>query len=113
MEWMLFLDDERLPPEMLIYDYEIARSFEDAISLIEKHGCMPIYISFDHDLGQNSKTGYDFAKILVDYDLDAKYEFPGGFAYCVHSQNPIGKKNIESILDNYLEHKFGRVEDLQ
>jgi len=109
MDWMLFLDDERLPPEAMIYDYKIARSVDEAIELIKNHGCIPSYISFDHDLGDNTETGYDFTKILVNYDLDGAYELPIGFSYFVHSQNPIGKKNIETILNNYLEHKFGTV----
>lgn len=30
---------------------------------------------------------------------------PADFAFFVHSQNPVGKANIEGLLNNYLEFK--------
>ena len=35
-------------------------------------------------------------------DLDNRYKFPKDFKFNVHSANPIGKKNIETIINNYL-----------
>ena len=66
------------------------------------HG-MQGYISFDHDLGENERTGYDIAKLLVDLDMNGEREFalPAEFEFYVHSQNPIGKANIEAYLNNY------------
>ena len=68
------------------------------------------YISFDHDLGDedDGETGYDYAKRLVEMDMDTdfpKYKFPDDFSFYVHSQNPIGKANIEGLLNGYLKHK--------
>jgi hypothetical protein len=66
---------------------------------------MPSYISFDHDLGDNEPTGYDIAKTIVDVDMEAVNEeakLPKDFHFYVHSQNPIGKANIEGLLNNYL-----------
>ena len=67
-------------------------------------------ISFDHDLGIDSegnllKSGYDLAKWLVRNDLEHTYPLPTNFKYKVHSQNPIGKQNIISLLEGYLKHK--------
>ncbi len=44
-------------------------------------------------------------KWLIDYMLDNSLDFPEGFNYSVHSQNPVGKKNIESLVDNFIKFK--------
>ena len=111
MNWALFLDDERFPvdsalPENCEY-WMIARNHQDVIDLIAANG-MPQFVSFDHDLGDISNgDGYIVAKYLCDLDMDTKYKFPQGFAYFVHSQNPIGSTNIKGYLDNYLRVRNG------
>ena len=72
----------------------------------------PSFISFDHDLGHEKYTGYDIAKQLVENDMISgdkdsreRYKFSNDFGFYVHSQNPIGKANIEGLLNNYLKHK--------
>lgn len=99
MGYNLFLDDEREPiPDR---SWVIVRNYEQAIAIVQSHG-IPTFISFDHDLG-TGKTGYDFAKYLVEYDLDRYGKgFPEGFDFTVHSANPIGKQNIEGLLNGYL-----------
>ena len=43
---------------------------------------------------------------MVERDLDKKGRWiPKNFTYDVHSANPVGKKNIVGLLDNYLEKK--------
>lgn len=103
--WKLFLDDERYPvdDEMII-----ARSFEEAKSLVLVKGC-PIYISFDHDLGLDifwkvAKSWFDFTKWLVEEDIKNDI-IPTNFSFYVHSMNPIGKKNIEDYINWYLSFK--------
>lgn len=104
MTWNLFIDDERFPPNDG-REWVIARNFAEATSQVFSKG-FPSYISFDHDLGNNEMTGYDIAKTLVEIDMDdRKCKFPDDFKFYVHSQNPIGKKNIESYLNNYLKYK--------
>ena len=103
----LYLDDIREPKNN---DFNIVRSYADAVEFVKKDG-IPSYISFDHDLGMDQyghllESGYDFAKWLIDMDLDNIYKFPKNFEYNVHSANPIGKHNIETILDNYLNFKI-------
>lgn len=97
------MDDERNPVSP--NEWKIARSFEEACRLFDEFGA-PSFISFDHDLGQ-SLSGYDYAKWLVDKDQDQDF-LTEEFAYYVHSQNPIGKQNIEGLLDTYLGMKFSR-----
>ena len=103
----LYVEDIRMPKDD---DFIIVRSFEDAVLFIQQNG-IPNYISFDHDLGCDKfdniyPTGYDFAKWLVEMDLDDIYKFPKNFKFNVHSANPIGKRNIESILNNYLSRQL-------
>lgn len=88
---ILYLDDLRPTPEGFerVYDYE------EFIAFISKNG-MPEFISFDHDLGLG-KTGLDCAKWLVEFCLDNQVPLP---EFTVHSQNPVGKENIEMLLNN-------------
>ena len=97
----MFLDDCR-EPRVENFDI-ICRSYSDAIMYVKTNG-IPEFISFDHDLGDDG-TGYDFAKWLVEQDINGIFAFPEDFSFNVHSANPIGKKNIESYLTNYLNYK--------
>ena len=99
-KYKLFIDDERETAKIK-FDY-IARDYKETMKIFDKNGC-PAYISFDHDLGSNSKTGFDIVKDMVERDLDKNGRWiPKNFDYYVHSANPVGKKNIEGLLDNYL-----------
>lgn len=97
----LYLDDERTPKTD--QDWIIVRSFAEAVAYVAENG-IPEYISFDHDLGLE-ESGYDFAKWLVEQELDGHHMFPDEFEYNVHSANPIGAANIVGILDSYLKHR--------
>ena len=124
MTWNLFIDDERMPADVTWAPWEIqekyrneewviARNGMEATYAIAEHGSFPSYISFDHDLGDKDEgeTGYDYAKRLVDMDMDnnfPRYKFSKDFDYYVHSKNPVGKANIEGLLNNYLEFKNER-----
>jgi len=102
----MYLDDLRTPVEE--YDF-VVRSYDEAVAVMKKHG-IPEFISFDHDLGVDEhgrllKTGHDLAKWLVENDLNATFHLPRNFSFKVHSQNPVGKENIISLLTSYLKHK--------
>ena len=87
----LFIDDERFPVEE---SWVIVRSSQEAIEWVTKNG-LPEFISFDHDLG-GEDTSMIFVHWFINYMLDNKIkdEVP----FFVHSQNPIGKRNIEGLL---------------
>lgn len=113
MDWFLFIDDERDRRDVTWVNYvqasnpwRVARNMQAVLELIDKHG-MPLYISFDHDLGENEPTGFDIAKRLVEGDMgdDQRLHFPPSFDFVVHSMNPIGKTNIEGYLGQYLMFK--------
>lgn len=95
----LFLDDVRIPDPQL--PWNVVRSYEAAVEFVLNNGC-PDVISFDHDLGEG-KSGYDFAKWLVEMDLDKKIEIPLHFSYVVHSANPVGRENIIGLLESYMQ----------
>ena len=117
----LFLDDERMPKDVTWVrignvghwgaDWQIVRSLQEAKDWVLKNG-FPDVISFDHDLGldhysgnySDKTTGFDFAKWLVEYDMDTN-TMPSNFAFTVHSMNPVGVQNIRSLLDNYIRQK--------
>lgn len=97
----LFLDDLRNPPDS---SYIVVRSFEVFKEYISTHE-MPDLISFDHDLGPE-ETGMDCAKWMVEEGYLIKN-------YIVHSANPVGRKNIEGLLDNWIAFNSDIGEDYE
>lgn len=103
MTYKLFIDDERFPPNDGS-TWIIVRTLAETVVHVSVFG-MPSFISFDHDLGKDQPTGYDIARKLVNMDLDGVIQFPDDFSFYVHSQNPVGKINIESVISSYLKFK--------
>lgn len=95
--WKLFLDDERFPVDP---EFVIARNASEAIQMVKDQG-MPSEISFDHDLGGDD-TAMVFIHWLIDYHLDGNVVIPKDLVYHIHSQNPVGVKNINGLLKNFL-----------
>lgn len=105
-------------------DWNIVRNYIEFENYLNTNG-LPDVISFDHDLadfhydlkpedyenmseedmiikfGSIEKTGFDCAKLLVDWCLNNNCKLPD---FIVHSANPIGKMNIESYLKNAIKH---------
>ena len=98
----IFLDDERSPATD---DFIVCRDYYYFVDAVIEAGNNLSFISFDHDLAHD-ETGLDCVKFLVSHDLDHDI-LTKEFTYYVHSQNPVGKKNIEGYLNNYLDTKFG------
>jgi len=116
MKKFLFLDDIRQPINAYYYTlnniytrhWDVVTNYDEFIKYITNNG-VPQLISFDHDLADehytpepnikygefNEKTGYDCAKWLVNYCIDNELEFPK--YVLIHSMNPAGSLNIESI----------------
>ena len=89
---LLYLDDLRPTPE----GFDRVYNYEEFVTYLERKG-RPDFISFDHDLGEDL-SGYDCAKYLVEYCLEHQLPLPD---YQVHSKNPVGKENIERLLENF------------
>jgi hypothetical protein len=120
----LFLDDMRIPQEVFEYTQDhryserswiSVRNYEEFVQVVsEKYmeGQLPQLISFDHDLADQhyreignsdydsylEKTGYHCAKWFTDFCIDTDSPLP---ECLVHSMNPVGKKNIESLLKSF------------
>lgn len=88
----LFLDDLRIVPNVFL---SVKSYFEFTEFILQNR--LPDFISFDHDLGEE-KTGYDCAKWLVNFCMDNNLQLP---EFSVHSQNPVGKENIQLLLENF------------
>jgi hypothetical protein len=95
--WSLFLDDVRDPPDV---GWVVCRSYDAARREVEIRGA-PYRVSFDHDLGENSISGYDFAKWLCSYMLE--HGVSNEFTYYVHSMNPIGAVNIDRYVSWFVD----------
>lgn len=117
MTWNLFIDDERNPEDVTWASWHIREKYrneewENACNIWDvqmfmlRHGGFPSFVSFDHDLGADTYSGHDIAKFMVDADMmSVPYGFSENFDFYVHSKNPVGKANIEGLLNSYLKHK--------
>lgn len=112
--WILFLDDLREPTDQQI---EFAKSFPDAELIIIrsskaakihtlKMGYAPIYIFFDHDLGEDD-FGFDTVMYYLDWLIEMYYEADVG--YSIHSSNPNGRLNIISKMESWKKSKTLKV----
>ena len=97
----LYIDDLRSPPSR---KWAVARSYDAVIWHIENVG-LPLYLSFDHDLGDDVPSGYDIAKMLIDYDLDGKIDLSKVIQVNVHSANPVGAENIREVFSSYFRFR--------
>lgn len=94
---------EHILEKMANYDVVYVNSYNTTIEHITTHGC-PDFISFDNDLG-TVKQGKDLAKWLVEKDMNTPGFIPEGFDFFVHSMNRSAKKDIETLLRNYLAQR--------
>lgn len=112
MKINIFLDDERFPEDIKWLElpgvkWVIVRTALDFKDVVISEGLENIgIISFDHDINDWSGpdhdrevTGYTLLKWLCN--LITTYKIPE----CIfHTQNPIGRSNMESYYTNYLNY---------
>ena len=92
----LYLDDVRTP---ISEDWAVVRNYDEFVAHIKMNGLESYeVISLDHDLGNESKSGYDAAKWLVAESMISKIPLPQIY---VHSANPVGADNIIRYINNY------------
>lgn len=135
MKRLLWLDDIRDPKDNMwlnwlakhevnpsYYEITWVKNYDDFVKYIKFNG-MPDVICFDHDLGEDvarervssgmSKrqarikkretiSGYECAKWLVDLCIDKDIDLP---MWRIQSANPVGAKNINSLLVNYAKFR--------
>ena len=102
------------------YNWIIVKTFDEFVNIVKEKG-IPSIVSFDHDLAPEHwdfiysdenwlksddaitvdydsfiiKTGYHAAEWLLEYCASLNIDTPICF---VHSQNSVGKKNIQNLL---------------
>lgn len=118
MKTLLWLDDVRDPTtnDWLVFspigrDVNVVwvKRYREFVGWIKENG-LPDGICFDHDIESFhiskstyvEKTGFDCAKWLVDYCIDNDLDLP---AWNIQSDNPIGKNNINGLLNNYRKNR--------
>lgn len=131
MSYNLFLDDLRQPSEAYLMDerttlfekthsldWEIVRTYEQFVSMIEMRG-IPQRVSFDHDLHvehirhyfeHTITTGYieygnfrqKTGKHCADYLVSKLHKLKEPLPQCfVHSANEVGRKEIRKALQKH------------
>lgn len=100
---LLFLDDERFPADSYASKFDavfIIRTSFDAIQTFPNLVPFNVHISFDHDLGGND-TSMVFLNWLIDFPDFANMIRENRITWEIHSQNPIGAKNLSSKLESF------------
>ncbi len=100
---ILFVDDERDPPEKDALHTVVARNYNMAILFLTLHKFQEV--SLDHDIASfdglgKEKTGYDIALWLANRKMNNEGYVPPVIR--VHSMNPVGRNNIQSVINRYL-----------
>lgn len=110
----IWLDDIRHPAAFGYVGWIWVKTADDCITYLNTFWDEITEISLDHDLGPRStagiedhgeRTGYDVAKWIEERVIVDGWKMP--VIHC-HSQNPAGKKRIESALINATRHAVGR-----
>lgn len=103
----IYLDDERNPK--ISHPWVICRTgdeFKKAVRAWPNATKELLYISFDHDLGNDQPSGYDLMKWFCGWLLDHNMadEILEKVTVNVHSANPVGRKNINAYWDSFTKY---------
>lgn len=101
----LFIDDVRNAPDN---SWDVVRNYKDAIAYLIKNEGYISLVSFDHDLGENSKTGYDIIVWLEKKVFTENYYGP--LKMTVHSQNPVGVYKIKITISQIMEYRLRKLQ---
>ncbi len=105
----LWLDDLRNPylgvhlKRSVLDEFEVrwVRTFDEFGAYFEVHP-LPAFLSFDHDLGEESLSGLDCLKHLTAKCMDdgSSSEFP---EVAFHTANPVGKEALRAVYSSFLK----------
>ncbi|OHB21374.1 MAG: hypothetical protein A2939_05055 [Parcubacteria group bacterium RIFCSPLOWO2_01_FULL_48_18] len=97
----IFIDDLREAPE----GYRVARNFQEFRKSIEEavEGDEVVEaISFDNDLGEGEREGYEIMKWLAE---SYPQYMVGETEITIHSANPRGRENMEAYIEFCRKHR--------
>ena len=99
----IFVDDEREGLFKLNADFMREKGFvcfhchtaKEAISLINRYcNIADIVLDLDHDLADETETGYTVCKAIVENQIPIK-------GFYLHTKNPVGQKNMYDLMTHY------------
>lgn len=90
----VWLDDEREAPRGWYH----ALTAPEAMGVLQS--CYVTHLSLDHDLG-HTFTGYDLVKWLAEYREAMGLNFWPFNKPTIHSANPVGRENMQSVINRY------------
>lgn len=114
MSYKLFLDDLRYPkstyPEFSGYedfwkDIKIARSYSDAVDLLNRFG-LPEVLMLDYNLGE-IHNGMDFVTLFIEIVESDPSMLPADFEYYIHTNSDSGRYLMNEALSALMK-KLGR-----
>lgn len=88
----LYIDDIRTPDDA--EDWDIARTSQEALLMIQQADPPYILISFDHDLGLLSDGSCDTTMPVARYIEEMCFHGMVCPQYAIHSANPVGRSNL-------------------
>ena len=95
----IWVDDLRPVPQGYVGTKSVNETIE-LIEKIEKSGESIELIDLDHDLGDYASQGGDAIKLL-DYLAERSTFYPIN----IHTANPVGKANMERIIERFWPDK--------
>jgi hypothetical protein len=100
MSWWLYLDDLRTPKTE--HDWVVVRDYDAFVAQVEARG-FPGHVSFDHDLGEDTPSGMECARWLVERGIALGVD-PREVDWNVHSANVVGAANIRGLYQSWCKH---------
>lgn len=92
----IWLDDVRPAPDKTWWAVKSVNQAKIVIRAAEGIEDATIQLSLDHDLGQWAKDGGDGIKLL-----DWMAETERFYTVELHTQNPVGRENMQRLIDRY------------
>lgn len=92
---LIWLDDVRDAPEGYIHVHSVNEA-KNLIVQLEQTNQKIDLLNLDHDLGNYARDGGDGIK-LVDWLAETGRHYP----IKLHTMNPVGRDNMQRIIDKY------------
>ncbi len=97
----IFLDDERIPVQS---GWTVVRDSTEFVNVIEAHHDIIEAISFDHDLGNHTKSGAWCLNHLIGKMIDDENYCPGLEEIIFHSANVVGCENMLKTIESAVKY---------